>query len=216
VADPQQPEVPAGPRPANIRHDGDLSPFPDGHLPPSIRGVFVSDEVSLSASVAAARARLASLIRGGLLDRASAQAYSGEITGLARVGPLGAVPGLSKVVQVQVQDLRAIGDSARFALRWEVAGPGGALFPALDADITLTPAGEQAATLTLTGAYRPPLGTAGVALDRAVLHRVATATTRAFLHSIAEAIDHPARAAEPEAEAADPDPPSLPGEPDTP
>jgi hypothetical protein len=32
------------------------------------------------------------------------------------------------------------------------------LFPALDADITLTPAGEDATVLRLAGAYRPPLG----------------------------------------------------------
>ena len=55
------------------------------------------------------------------------------------------------------QDLKASGDSARLALRWEASGPGGGLFPALDADITLTPAPKHSATLTLTGAYRPPL-----------------------------------------------------------
>jgi hypothetical protein len=178
--------------------------------------VFIGDEVALDISFAAARARLANLIRDGLVDRASAQACSGEITGLARVGPLGSVPGLSRVVQVHVQDLKAIGDSARFALRWEVAGPGGTLFPALDADITLAPAGEHAATLTLAGAYRPPLGTAGAALDRAVMRRVATATIRAFLAHIAEAIAHPASAAEPEAGARHPEPCTLPAEPDTP
>ena len=151
-----------------------------------------------------------------MVDRASAQACSGETTGLARVGPLGSVPGLSRVVQVRVQDLKSIGDSARFALRWEVAGPGGALFPALDADITLAPAGEHSTTtLTLAGAYRPPLGTAGAALDRVVMGRVAAATIRAFLTRIAEAISHPV-GAEPEAEAFRPEPPPLPAETDTP
>jgi hypothetical protein len=37
-------------------------------------------------------------------------------------------------------------------------GPGGKLFPALDADIWLTPAGEYSARLSLAGAYRPPPG----------------------------------------------------------
>jgi hypothetical protein len=46
-------------------------------------------------------------------------------------------------------------------LRWEATGPGGRLFPALDADITLTPAGEHATLLGLAGCYRPPLGSWG-------------------------------------------------------
>lgn len=178
--------------------------------------MFVGDEVAIDVSFAVARARLANLIRGGLVHRASAQAYSGETAGLARVGPRGSVPGLSRVVRVRIQDLKDIGDSARFALRWEVAGPGGTLFPALDADITVTPAGEHSSTLVLAGAYRPPLGTAGAALDRAVMRRVATATIRAFLAHIAEAIAHPAAAAEPEAKALHRWAPALPAEPDAP
>jgi hypothetical protein len=46
-------------------------------------------------------------------------------------------------------------------LRWNAIGPGGRLFPALDANITLTAHGEQATWLRLAGAYRPPLGAAG-------------------------------------------------------
>ena len=171
MADPQPPEIPGRARPVNAGHDGDLSSSPGGHLPLPARRVFVGDEVSLDVSFAAAQARLASVIRGGLLGRASEQAYGDGMTGLARVGPLGPVPGLSRLVQVHAQDLDAIGDAARFALRWEAIGPGGELFPALDADITLAPAGEHAATLTLAGAYRPPLGAADAELDRAVMHR---------------------------------------------
>jgi len=37
----------------------------------------------------------------------------------------------------------------------------GGLFPVLDADITLTPAGEQTTRLALAGVYRPPLGRLG-------------------------------------------------------
>ena len=92
------------------------------------------------------------------------------------------------------------------------------MFPALDADITLTPGNHSTTltlTLTLTGAYRPPLGTVGAELDRAILYRVAAATIRAFLHRVTDAILHPARAAEPRTKAADPDPPGLPPEPET-
>jgi hypothetical protein len=170
--------------------------------------VFVSGEASLDLSCTAARARLTYLIRGGWLGNASAQAYSDGITGLAWLGPLGPALCLSELVQARFQDLTASGDSARLALRWEVAGPGGGLFPALDADLTLTPAGEHCTTLRLTGAYRTPLGTAGA--DWMIVHRLATATIRAFLHLMTQAIAGPAGAARPATAAADQDPPETP------
>jgi hypothetical protein len=138
-----------------------------------------------------------------------------RFTGPVRVGPLGPVPGLSRLVQVYVRDLKDIADPARFALRREAAGPGGALFPALDADVTLAPAGEPAAALTLAGVYRPPLGAAAAALDRAVMRQIATATIRAAGPQ-AEAAGLRAEAAGPQAEAAGPDPSLLPPDPDTP
>ena len=174
--------------------------------------MFVSGEVSLDVSFTVAQARLATLIGGGLLVCASAQAYSDGITGLAGVGPPGSALGLSRLCQVYFQDLRAGGDSARLALRWEVAGPGG-LVPALDADITLTPAGRQSTTLTLTGVYRTPLGTASAGLDWGIWHGVATATIRAFLRLLAEAI---ARVEEPATKADDPDTARVRPEPETP
>lgn len=202
MVDSQQPEIPGRPRPANAHHDGDLSPSPNGHRALSAHRVFVRDEVLLDVSFPAARDRLASLIRGGLLGSASAQAYGEEITGQARFGPPGSAPGPPRLVQVRFQHLTASGDSSRVALRWEAAGPGGGLFPALDADITLAPAGEQAATLTLTGVYRSPPGIAGPELNRAIVPRSATATIQAFLHYVVEAI---ALAGEPGTEAADPE-----------
>ena len=195
---------------------GDLSPCLDEHLVRLTGAVFVGEEMLLDVSFAAAQARLASLARGGSLASAAKDAYGHGITGLTRVGPLGSAPGMSRLVQVRYQDLKVSEDSAGLALRWEVTGPGGGLFPALDADITLTPAGEQATLLTLAGAYRPPLGTLGAELDRAILHRVAAATIRAFLNRIADAIVHPASAAESRIEVADPDPSGLPREPETP
>jgi len=168
--------------------------------------VFVGDEVLLDVSFAAARARLANLTRGGSLLSASKDAYGEGITGLARVGPLGSAPGISRLVEVHVRDLAETGDSARLALRWAATGPGGRLFPALDADLTLRPAGPQATALGLVGAYRPPLGGLGAGLDRAILHRVAAATIRAFLDRVADAIVRPAGAAAPAGEKAGPQP----------
>lgn len=57
-----------------------------------------------------------------------------------------------------VLDVMTRGEAAVLVLRWQATGPGGKLFPALDADIWLTPAGEYSARLSLAGAYRPPPG----------------------------------------------------------
>jgi hypothetical protein len=153
--------------------------------------VFVSDQVRLEIRFAAAKAGLVALSHGGSLAGASEAAYGEGITVLARVGPLGSVPGISRLVEIRFRDLVQRDDRAGLALRWEAAGPGGGVFPVLDADITLTRAGEHASLLALTGTYRPPLGTMGAGLDRAILHRVATATIRAFLSRIADKIVHP-------------------------
>jgi hypothetical protein len=48
---------------------------------------------------------LAGLARGGRLTGVSQAAYGDGLTGLARVDPLGEVPGVSKLVQVQVLDV---------------------------------------------------------------------------------------------------------------
>jgi hypothetical protein len=146
--------------------------------------MFVGDEVGLGVSFDVARARLAELARGGWLASVSEDSYGLGVTGLSRVGALG----LSREVRVQVRELAERDGSAGLAIRWEVAGPGGGLFPVLDADITVHPAGDDAALLTLAGAYRPPLGALGQALDRAILHRVAAATARNFLTRVAAEI----------------------------
>jgi hypothetical protein len=138
--------------------------------------MFVAAEVPLDVSFPAAAARFANLAVGGLLTRASQGAHGDGLTGLVRVGPLGAVPGMSKLVKVHFLDVVTRGESAVLTLRWEATGPGGRLFPALDADIWLTSAEQRSARLSLAGVYRPPLAAVGAGLDRAVLHKVADAT----------------------------------------
>jgi hypothetical protein len=143
--------------------------------------MFTGDEVALEVGFAAARTRLVHLSRNDVLRSASQDAYSAGIAGLARVGALG----LTKVVRVQMRELAETDGSCGLAIRWEATGPGGGLFPTLDADIRLLPAGEQTTLLVLSGVYRPPLGSLGAALDRAALHRVAAATIRNFLDRLA-------------------------------
>ena len=171
--------------------------------------MFVREELRLKAGFSAARDRLAALAHSGSLLTA-AQAASDEAaasdgsTGLARVGPLGPVRGLSRVVEVQFGELVAHEESAQLALRWDAAGPGGGLFPALDADITLARVDEQATMLTLTGVYRPPLGGVGAGLDQAFLHRVAVATMRDFLGRVGAAISSSASSSDEDEAAAEP------------
>jgi hypothetical protein len=155
--------------------------------------VFVGDEMRLDVGYAIARERLMRLADGGTLLSTSEDAYDHAAAGLAKVG----MPGLSKLVRVQVRELTRTEGSAALAIRWEATGPGGGLFPVLDADITLAPAGDAgdfgdagdgATVLTMAGVYRPPLGALGQALDRALLHHIALATIRGFLAGLAARI----------------------------
>ena len=97
--------------------------------------MFVGDEVLLEVSFAVACERVTQLTESGALITTSEDSYSREAGTLARVGAIG----LSKLVRVQVRELARTEKSAGIALRWEAAGPGGGLFPVLDADVRLTP-----------------------------------------------------------------------------
>ena len=154
--------------------------------------MFVGGEVLLDVSFDVAGARLADLIRGGNVLTASQDAYGEGVAGRTRGGP--PEPGLaaSRLVEVKFGSPVARGDSVVVALRWEVIGPDGGLFPALDADLTLDRAGADATVLRLAGAYRPPLGALGAGPDRVILYRVAASTARGFLGCVGAAITHPA------------------------
>jgi len=54
------------------------------------------------------------------------------------------------------------------------------LFPTFDGGLEVRPVGNGT-ELRLEGHYRPPLGAAGVLVNRAVLNRAATASLEAFL-----------------------------------
>lgn len=178
--------------------------------------MFVRAEISVNTPFEVAQRRLTDLTRGGLLGTASEDAYDSGLTSLIRVGPLGAAPGMSKLVRVRSRDPVRHGDRLVLTLRWEAAGSGGGLFPALDADITLAPAEGGGCLLALDGAYRPPLAELGASLDRVLLHRVATATVRDLLARIATAIGEPApdgtdSAASGQGRSAQSEPPGRPG-----
>jgi len=143
--------------------------------------MFVGEQMRLDISFAVARARLARLGQRGALLGPSEDAYGQGTASLARVG----IGGVAKLVRVQVRELARTDQAAGLALRWEATGAGGRLFPVMDADLKLTPDGDHGTWLTMASAYRPPLGAAGETVDRAVLHRVATATVRSFVTKVA-------------------------------
>lgn len=157
--------------------------------------MFVADEIMLDIGFPAAQARLVNLARRGGLSGASRAAYADELSAVIRVGPYGGAAGTSKLVRVRFLDPDRRGDVMTLVLRWEATGVTGALFPVLDADITLTSAGQQATRLVLAGSYRAPLGGLGAGLDKAILHRVATATIRALVRNVADSLVSPGTAA---------------------
>jgi hypothetical protein len=159
--------------------------------------MFAAGQQIIDVPFGIAQSRLASLMRGDRLNKASDEVYQHSADDLLRVGPFGDKPGASRLVRVQFTDPAYRDDAMRVGLRWEAVGVTGGLFPALDADIVLSADGERT-RVALTGTYRPPLGPLGASLDRLVLGKVATATIAAFLTQVSAALeDVPAPAAEP-------------------
>lgn len=156
--------------------------------------VFIGDQVLLAVSFDAARNQLGRLAGDGVLQGASEHAHARGMTALMNMAGLAA--GTSRLAAVKPTDLAETAGCARLGLRWEATGPGGGPFPALDADLTLTPAGKTATLLALAGVYRLP-DRAGARLDPALVRLIAEAAIGSFLSRLACALMHPAGAAVP-------------------
>ena len=152
--------------------------------------MFIGTEIRLDTGIDAAQDKLADLVRGGLLGRASARAYDQWQAGLVRVGLRATMLGMYKIARVRVSGMVTHGDWAVWAMRWEVAGSGGTVVPALDADIKLIPAGQDATVLAVSGVCRPPLARLAGELDPAVAQQVAQAMFEDFTSYIATDIAH--------------------------
>jgi hypothetical protein len=157
--------------------------------------MFIRDEERLAVSFGTASAALAHLARRGWLRNASEVAYGAGTDGLGGYAGPGSVPTRSRLVAVHVRGVTTRRGSADLALRWEAGGPGGP-FPALDADITLSPAGEHASTLVLVGVYRFSPEEVGNGPDRAIVRWMAGDTIQKFLGLMAAAITAPVPGAE--------------------
>src|SRR5262245_34638602 len=151
--------------------------------------VFVSDHILLEAGFAAARYQLGCLAGDGVLLSAAEYAYGVAITGL--VETVGSAAGMFRLAGVRAEDIADTPGGAPLWLRWEALGPDGAVYPALDAVLTLTRAGEATISLALAGVYRLP-GQAGAEPGPAVVRCFAAVAIRGFIAWLACALMHPA------------------------
>src|SRR5690348_4470980 len=154
--------------------------------------MFADQAVTLDLDFPAARDQFLLLTHANRLDGMSQDAYADGLGGEIRVGPLGGVPGISKLVRVSLLDPVRRDASVLVPIRWEATGVMGRLFPVLDANLMLAKDDEGRGVLRIAGVYRPPLGGLGEELDQIVLRRVASATLRSLLRRIAALLADPA------------------------
>jgi hypothetical protein len=69
-------------------------------------------------------------------------------------------------------------------LRWKAARAA-AIFPSMEAELSVYPLSRSETQLDLHGVYRPPFGVVGDAIDALVGHRVALASVHRFLADVA-------------------------------
>jgi len=156
--------------------------------------VFVGDRILMDVRLDSARRQLERLAEDGVLLSASEYAYGAGITSLVEAAGLAA--GMSRLVGVRPGDLVETGGCARLWLRWEAIGSDGTVFAALDADLTLSPAGENTTVLTLAGVYRLPEHP-GAGLEPGIVRCFADITIDSFVARLACALMHPAGSAVP-------------------
>jgi hypothetical protein len=153
--------------------------------------VFLAEETALALPVESAWGRMLTHLRLDGLEEVSEGAFGEGRELLMQAG----IAGVSKNVLVQVLAAYLVDDTLVIPLRWVAAGPSGALFPQLDANLEISAVSAAESVLRLAGAYRPPLGGVGAGLDRLLLHRVANATARRLVRELAAdlmAMDEPA------------------------
>jgi hypothetical protein len=176
--------------------------------------MFVAGDFMVDLSFPIAQARLAEAAYRGSVSRAAESAYGDGLADLIQSVHAGAAPGIPELAEVRSRDFVVHHGSAVLTLRWEARAPGGKLFPALDADITLIPAGGNATQISLAGVYRPPPTWPGAGSGRRIWHRAAAATIRFFLARLS-AVLADAHDGEPSVEPADSSWPGAPQDPES-
>jgi hypothetical protein len=101
---------------------------------------------------------------------------------------------IDKEVEIRLGTPYRLNSKTLLPMTWSATGPE-RLFPQLDADIEVAAIGSRT-QLSISARYRPPMGSLGRVLDRAMLHRVAEASIKDFLDRVGERITahqpHPA------------------------
>ena len=129
----------------------------------------------------------------GIFQRATATAASRaeQLASTLRVS-VGALE-MGANVQIVVRDMTdkqsPLGDRrTEIELTWS-ATSAAALFPSMEATLTIYPLSAHETQLDLHGRYRPPLGAVGQALDALVGHRIAEASVLRFVQEVAARIN---------------------------
>jgi hypothetical protein len=146
--------------------------------------VFIYYFVHLNRSFDEARGNLLEVLSG--LDGMAAAAYREGEEIRARIG-VGESPAVAKTVRLEVGEPVGEDETMLLPIVWEATGTPG-LFPRMEAEVVLAALGPALSQLSLRGCYRPPLGSIGRVLDRALLHRVAEASVKGFVDRIARVL----------------------------
>lgn len=101
---------------------------------------------------------------------------------------------IEKEVEITLGEAYRSPGRTRIPMSWR-ATTGQRLFPSLEADLEVAGLGPTRTQVSVSARYRPPMGSLGRALDRALLHRVAEATIKDFLDRVGEKIAVRLRAA---------------------
>jgi len=147
--------------------------------------VFIYYFVHLDRSFREARGQLLEVLSG--LDGMAAAAYREGEEIRARIG-LSEHPTVAKSVRLEVGEPVGKDETMLLPIVWEATGTPG-LFPRMEAEVVLAELGPELTQLSLRGSYRPPLGSLGRVLDRALLHRVAEASVKGFVDRVARTIE---------------------------
>ena len=145
--------------------------------------MFVEAELPIALAFEVAKRALDRALADGGLVAESHRAVEDGLVFVMPVGPRGAGRPSTEVI-VKLLASRPVGERLVTPLRWEVSGPAGALFPALDANLELEAVEPGMSRLSVIGRYEPPLGRLGATIDRAGMSKVATATMAALLREL--------------------------------
>jgi hypothetical protein len=99
------------------------------------------DRVLLDTSFRAARDRLKTLARDGMLQRASDVAYGEGITGLVKAA--GPAAGLTRLALVRPNELAGTDHCTHLAIQWEAIAADGKLFTGLMEPAAVMPGGPE-------------------------------------------------------------------------